>query len=82
MEANTKLRCFRTLRKVSSEYGVLPKSYYLDKAILKYTYSGRLTDVERVQFDGRQVCIKAFRTQAGPNLEKIRRVCNIVPKKR
>ena len=71
-------RCFRVLRKVSASCGVLPRSYRLEGVtlddIIPYA-SGGFADIWKGQWDGNRVCVKAFRTQAGANLEKIKRVC-------
>ena len=71
-------RCFRALRKVSASRGILPRSYYSEGVTLNdaiYCASGGFADIWKCQWDGNQVCVKAFRTQAGENLEKIKRVC-------
>lgn len=81
---STKRWCFKLLRQVSPEHGVLPKSYYLDKAILRDATPselGILTDVGKAQLDGHQVAIKAFRTHGRETPEKIKRVCDLVPRR-
>ncbi|KAF9789365.1 kinase-like domain-containing protein [Thelephora terrestris] len=72
-----KTRCFKVLRKVSPAHGILPKSYQLAVVTLTddgtpYT-SGRFADIWKGQLDGRQVCVKAVRTQTAANLGKIKR---------
>jgi hypothetical protein len=73
-----KTRCFKVLRKVSPAHGILPKSYQVAAVTLTdgtpYT-SGRFADIWVGQLDGRQVCVKAVRTQTAANLGKIKRVC-------
>ncbi|KAF9647766.1 kinase-like protein, partial [Thelephora ganbajun] len=71
-----KNRCFRVLRKVSHSRGILPKSYYLAGVTLSDTIpyaSGGFADIWKGQSDEHQVCVKAFRTQAAGNLDKIKR---------
>lgn len=71
-------RFFRVLRKVSASRGILPRSYRLKGVVLDDTIpyaSGGFADIWKGQRDGNRVCVKAFRTQAGENLEKIKRVC-------
>ena len=73
-----KNRCFRVLRRVSPAHGVLPKSYFLPGVTLidNIPYAaGGFADIWKGQQDGKQVCVKAFRTQTPTNLDKIRRVC-------
>ena len=72
-----KNRCFKLLREVSPAYGILPKSYHLPHLSLNDTIpyaSGGFADIWKGQLDRRQVCIKAFRTQAAGNLEGTKRV--------
>jgi len=76
VNAGMKNRCFKILRKVSPAHGILPKSYYLPDVTLSDTIpyaSGGFADIWKGQRDGRQVGIKAFRTQAAGNLDKIKR---------
>ncbi|KAF9789361.1 kinase-like domain-containing protein [Thelephora terrestris] len=71
-----KNRCFKVLRKVSPAHGILPKSYYLVAVTLLDSIpyaSGGFADIWKGQMDGRQVCVKAFRTQTTANLTKIKR---------
>ena len=78
VNSNLKNRCFRVLRKVSPSHGILPKSYYPEGVALSDTIpyaSGGFADVWKGQRDGKQVCVKAFRTQTAANLDKIKRVC-------
>ena len=73
-----KNRCFRVLRKVSHSHAILPKSYYPEAVTLSDTIpyaSGGFADIWKGQRDGKQVCVKAFRTQTTGNLDKIKRVC-------
>jgi serine/threonine protein kinase len=82
VNAGMKNRCFKILRKVSPAHGILPKSYHLSQVTLSDTIpyaSGGFADIWKGQLDGRQVCIKAFRTQAAANLDKIKRVRGRVP---
>jgi hypothetical protein len=78
VDPGLKNRCFKVLRKVSFAHGILPKSYQLAAVTLtegqSYT-SGRFVDIWKGQLDGRQVCVKAVRTQTAANLGKIKRVC-------
>ena len=63
------------LRKVSLTHGILPKSYHLPLSDTIPCSSGGFADVWRGQLDGRQMCVKAFRTHGMSNLDKIKRVC-------
>ena len=77
VNTNSRNRCFRILRKVSSVHGVLPKSYFPTGVTLSDTIplvSGGFADIWMGQQDGKQVCIKAFRTQTATDPEKIKRV--------
>ena len=79
-----KNRCFKILRKVSPVHGILPRSYYLPRVTLidSIPYaSGGYADIWKGQVDGRPVGVKAFRTQAATDLDKIKRVCDSVPTK-
>ena len=76
-----KNRCFRVLRKVSHSHAILPKSYYPEGVTLSDTIpyaSGGFADIWKCQRDGKQVCVKAFRTQTTENLDKIKRVCGAI----
>jgi hypothetical protein len=75
--ADMRNQCFKILRQVSLAHGILPKSYRPSKVTLSDTIpyaSGGFADIWKGQLDGQQVCIKAFRTQAAANLDKIERV--------
>jgi hypothetical protein len=77
-----KNRCFIILRKVSLSHCILPKSYHILQVTLSDTIpyaSGGFADIWKGQLDGRQVCIKAFRTQAVVNLDKFKLVRGRVP---
>ena len=69
--------CFRVLRKFSSTHRVLPKSYFppgltLGEPVL-YAPGG-YADIWKGEQDGKEVCVKALRTQTPANLDKIKRV--------
>ena len=66
-------RRFKVLRNVSPAHRILPKSYGLADVTLsdRNAYaSGGSTNIWKGQLDGRQVCIKAFRTlpTSGPEV--------------
>ena len=71
------------LREVSSKYGILPtcKDNVTKDGKIAYA-SGGFADIWRGHLDGKQVCIKAFRTQKPEDLEKMKQVCASVPTKR
>lgn len=78
VDPSSKNRCFKVLRKVSPAHRVLPKSYFplgvTSGDTIPYA-SGGFADIWKGQKDGNRVCLKAFRTQAAENLDKIKRVC-------
>lgn len=68
----------RFLRKFSPVDGVLPKSYYLSGVTISEKIpfaSGGFADIWKGQRHGKQVCIKAFRTEPAANLDKVKWVC-------
>lgn len=81
VNAGMRNRCFKVLLKLSHVYGIFTKSYHLLGLVLSDTIpyaSGGYADVWKGQVDGRQVSVKAFRTQTTANLERIKRVCDNV----
>ena len=72
------VRCSTALRRVSSTYGVLPRSYILPDVTItdEIPYaSGPFMDVWRGHQNGNLVCVKALREGVIADLDEVKRVC-------
>jgi hypothetical protein len=75
---NSKKRCFRILRDVSRRNCILPKSYYPPQVVRSGTIPhtiGEYADIWEGHKDGKQVCVKAFRTAT--NFRAVKLVCEL-----